>query len=162
MLAHGECTAPTFDKTKPRELLWFFDDLEYLIEWAAITSETEKKKQMVCYTDFDTEQVWKTFLEFKNNATTYHDFKQAILVHYLDALGDFIYSLRDMDSLISKLITVPHIVWLESGGCLLDNDQKINEFCIENTYNFPVAVQWLSHQTISPMDFPLDCPVDKH
>ena len=54
------------------------------------------------YTDFDTEQVWKTFPEFKNNTTSYQDFKQAILVHYPDASGDFIYSLRDMDSLIGE------------------------------------------------------------
>ena len=102
MPACGEHAAPTFDKTKPRELLRFFDDLEYLMERAVITSETDKKKQAVRYTDFDTEQVWKTFPEFKNNATTYLDFKQAILVHYPDASGDFIYSLRDMDSLIGE------------------------------------------------------------
>ena len=102
MPARGERAAPTFDKTKPRELLRFFDDLEYLMERAAITSETDKKKQAVRYTDFDTEQVWKTFPEFKNNTTTYLEFKQAILVHYPDASGDFIYSLRDMDLLIGE------------------------------------------------------------
>ena len=102
MPARGEHAAPTFDKTKPRELLQFFDDLEYLMERAAITSESDKKKQAVRYTDFDTEQVWKTFPEFKNNTVSYQDFKQAILVHYPDASGDFIYSLRDMDSLISE------------------------------------------------------------
>ena len=102
MPARGERAAPTFDKTKPRELLRFFDDLEYLMERAAITSESDKKKQAVRYTDFDTEQVWKTFLEFKNNTTSYQDFKQAILVHYPDTSGDFIYSLRDMDSLIGE------------------------------------------------------------
>ena len=36
----------------------------------------------------------------------------------------------------------PHIVQPESGGRSLDNHWKINEFCVEISYNFPVAVQW--------------------
>ena len=32
----------------------------------------------------------------------------------------------------------------------------------ENSYNFPVAVQWLYHWTISPMEFPMDCLVNRH
>ena len=37
-----------------------------------------------------------------DNNKTYNDFKDVILVHYPYALGDFIYSIRDMDLLIGE------------------------------------------------------------
>jgi hypothetical protein len=50
------------------------------------------------------EQMWKTFPEFKSAEASYNQFKKAILilVHYPDAAGNFIYSLRDMDILIGE------------------------------------------------------------
>ena len=91
-----------FDKAKTRELPRFFDELEYLLERAAITSETEKKRQLLRYVDFEIEQMWKTFPEYTDPQKTYDDFKKAILVHYPDATGDYVYSLRDMDVLIGE------------------------------------------------------------
>ena len=102
MPMHNECTAPTFNSSKPRELSRYFEDLEQLMRWATITSEEEKKQQVLCYVDFNTEQIWKTFPKFIDNNKTYNDFKDAILVHYPDALGDFVYSIRDMDLLIGE------------------------------------------------------------
>jgi hypothetical protein len=46
--------------------------------------------------------MWKTLPEFKSAKASYNQFKKAILVHYPDAAGDFIYSLRDMDILIGE------------------------------------------------------------
>src|SRR5277367_6219189 len=69
---------------------------------AQITSEDEKKKQAVRYTEFDTEQIWKALPEFKSNSTSYNDFKKAIMQYYPDASGDFIYSIRDMDLVIGE------------------------------------------------------------
>ena len=40
--------------------------------------------------------------DFIDHNKTYNDFKDAILVHYPDALGDFVYSIRDMDLLIGE------------------------------------------------------------
>jgi hypothetical protein len=102
MPARGERAAPTFDRNKPRELPRFFDELEFLFERAAITDETTKKKQLLRYVDYEIEQIWKTFDEFRNPADTYEDFKQAVLNYYPDATGDFVYSLRDVDSLIGE------------------------------------------------------------
>jgi hypothetical protein len=44
----------------------------------------------------------KTFPEFKSAKASYNQFKKAILVHYPDAAGNFIYSLCDMDILIRE------------------------------------------------------------
>ena len=44
----------------------------------------------------------RTFLEFKSPATSYQDFKKAILRYYPDTAGDFIYFLQDMDILVGE------------------------------------------------------------
>ena len=102
MPARGERAAPSFDNTKPRELIRFFEELEYLFTRADLKDETEKKKHVLRYVDFDIEQIWKTFPEFSDATKTYLNFKAAILVHYPDASGDYVYSLRDMDLLIGE------------------------------------------------------------
>ena len=102
MPARGECAAPIFDKNKLRELPRFFGELEYLFKRAGLTIDQEMKEHVLRYVDFETEQVWKTFAEYSDNAKKYNDFKDAILAHYPDAIGDFIYSLRDMDLLIGE------------------------------------------------------------
>ena len=102
MPARGERGAPSFDRTKPRELVRFFEELEYLFTRAALDKETDKKKHVLRYVDFEIEQIWKTFSEYTDQTKTYVDFKNAILVHYPDASGDYVYSLRDMDLLIGE------------------------------------------------------------
>ena len=59
-------------------------------------------------------------------------------------------------TLISEDITVPHIVQLESGRLPADYQRTTTGKLYEFSYNFPVAVRWLSHRTISPMDFPMN------
>ena len=61
-----------------------------------------------------------------------------------------------------EVITVPHIVQPESSRLLVDYHQTTMGKLYDFSYNFLVAVQWLSHQTISPMDFPMDCLVNRH
>jgi hypothetical protein len=102
MPARGEHAAPTFDRTKPRELIRFFEELEYLFVRAQLASESDKKKHVLRYVDFEVEQIWKSFPEYIDATKTYSDFKNAILVHYPDASGDYVYSLRDMDLLIGE------------------------------------------------------------
>jgi len=105
MPLRNERAAPTFDTSKPRELNRFFEDLEQLfsrVNYTSATNAIDMKKYTVRYVDFNTEQLWRTFPEFNNPANTYEDFKAAILVHYPDAAGDFIYSIRDMDLLIGE------------------------------------------------------------
>ena len=102
MPMRNERAAPTFDSSKPRELLRYFEDLEQLLKRAAIDDEEDKKKQVLRYVDFGTEQIWKTFPEFSDSNKTYQQFKEAILVHYPDASGDFVFSIRDMDLLIGE------------------------------------------------------------
>jgi hypothetical protein len=102
MLLQNERAAPTFDSTKPQELPCFFEDVEQLFDHASITNELEKKQYVVRYLDYSMEQMWKSFLEFKSAKAFYSQFRKAILVHYPDAAGNFIYLLCDMDILIGE------------------------------------------------------------
>ena len=98
----NEHAALTFDSSKPRELSRYFEDLKQLMRQAIIITEGEKKQQVLCYVNFNTEKIWKTFPKFIDNSKNYNDFKDAILVHFPDASGNFVYSIRDMDLLIGE------------------------------------------------------------
>src|SRR5271155_1362303 len=102
MPLRNERIAPKFDTSRARELPRYFEDLEALLDRAQITNDIQKKKHAVRYTDFDTEQIWKSFPEFKTPSVSYEEFKKTILFHYPEASGKFLYSIGDMDLLISE------------------------------------------------------------
>lgn len=93
MPARGKRAMPLFNQARPRETTRFFNDLEVLFGRAQIASDTKKKKLVMYYTDFETEQIWKLFTEFASATASYQNFKDAILEYYLDASGDYIYSM---------------------------------------------------------------------
>ena len=105
MPGRGERSAPTFDESKPWELFRFFDELERLFIRIGVTNETKKKKDACHYVDFKVERVWRTFPEYADATITYDNFKAAILVHYPDAEGNFVYSALDLETLINTYIT---------------------------------------------------------
>ena len=61
MPARGEQAALLFDKSRPREIARFSNDLEILFGRAQIAADSDKKKFIVYYTDFETKQIWKSF-----------------------------------------------------------------------------------------------------
>ena len=97
MPARGERAALLFDKSRPCEIARFFNDLENLFGRAQITADSDKKKFVVYYTDFETKQIWKSFVEFSAATSSYQNFKDVILEYYPDAAGDYVYSMRDVD-----------------------------------------------------------------
>src|SRR5277367_2933848 len=101
MPMRNEQLAPKFDTSRPRELPRFFEDFEESIFRAQITENSEIKKFLVRYTDFDTEQQWKAIPEFRDSSS-YAEFKAAILSYYPEASNDFAYSFRDLELLICE------------------------------------------------------------
>src|ERR1700678_4083920 len=101
MPMRGERTAPIFDGTRARDLPRTFTDLETLFRRAKITDDNEKKKQVVYYTDFDTEQLWKYLPEFDDPTINYADFKDAIMEFYPEA-AEFLHSITDINSLTDE------------------------------------------------------------
>src|ERR1700678_3079594 len=101
MPMRGKRTAPTFNGTRARDLPRSFSDIELLFRRANITDDNEKKKEVVYYTDFDAEQLWKYIPEFDDPTSTYADFKDAIMEYYPEAT-EFLYSITDIDSLTDE------------------------------------------------------------
>ena len=57
---------------------------------------------VVQYVDMELEDVWSSYPEFKDQTKSYINFKDAIIDHYPDASGEFLYSLHDIDALIGE------------------------------------------------------------
>src|SRR5271168_580299 len=101
MPMRGERTAPIFDGTRARDLPTSFTDIETLFRRAKITDNNEKKKQMVYYTDANTEPLWKCIPEFDDPTSTYANFKNTIMEFYPEA-AEFLYAITDIDSLTDE------------------------------------------------------------
>ena len=69
---------------------------------AGVTIEADKKDMVVQYVDMELEDVWSSYPKFKDQTKSYINFKDAIIDHYLDASGEFLYSLHDIDALIGE------------------------------------------------------------
>ena len=67
MPVQGKCLAPTFDRTRPRELPQFFSDLDWLFKIHDKLTKTEKKEYVVYYTDFETKQTWSLLNDMTSN-----------------------------------------------------------------------------------------------
>ena len=90
------------DINKPRTLIRFFRELEALFTKAGITAETDKKEMAVQYVDMEVEDIWSAYPEFKDKNKAYTEFKNAVIDHYPEASGEFLYSLHDIDMLIGE------------------------------------------------------------
>src|SRR6202522_1364758 len=101
MPMRGERTAPIFDSNRARDLPKAFTELERLFRRANITDDNEKKKQVVYYTDIDTEEIWQYIPEFDEPTSTYADFKDSIMEFYSSA-AEFLIAITDIDSLTDE------------------------------------------------------------
>ena len=66
-----------------------------------MTSKVEKKEMVLRYVKLELEEVWGRYPDFKDQTKTYNDFKDAILAHYPESSGEFLYSLSNIDILVS-------------------------------------------------------------
>ena len=98
----GERAAPVFNQAKPRELPRFFFALERLFARVGVTAEQAKKDDAIQYVEYEVEQIWRTFPEYADPLITYAAFKAAVLAHYPDATGDYVYSVSELEAHITK------------------------------------------------------------
>src|ERR1700678_1488876 len=101
MQMRGERTAPVFESNRARDLPKAVTELERLFRRANITDDIEKKKQVVYYTDIDTEEIWQYIPEFDETTSTYADFKNANMEFYSQT-AEFLYAITDIDSLTDE------------------------------------------------------------
>jgi Aspartyl protease len=103
MPARSHHSAPTFDSSKPRELPRYFDELESLLRAANIHDRTEKKTQARRYAPIEDAELWGSLAE-NHAASTYEQFRAAVIKLYPGAEDTGRYTLAGVDKLIGETL----------------------------------------------------------
>ncbi len=111
----GECSTPTFDDTRSEELPHFFDDLELLLGRHNVVDEQEHKQAALCYLSFQTETLWKTAESWADQTKSYQEFQEEIFKLYLGSLGDWTYTMQDLDLLLDHYAQVSILMSADLG-----------------------------------------------
>ncbi|KAJ7254442.1 hypothetical protein C8J57DRAFT_1437199 [Mycena rebaudengoi] len=102
MPARGDRNAPQFDSSKPHELRRYFADLEYLLNRAAITDDTEKKMHATRFLSVEDQEIWEALDSFSTANQTYRQFKSAVLKLYAGNDEERRFELADLDAIIGQ------------------------------------------------------------
>ncbi|PBK92334.1 hypothetical protein ARMGADRAFT_1031202 [Armillaria gallica] len=95
----NEKSTPRFESsTDPEELERFFSRLEELFDKSAVTTDAEKKKYAVVYTDIKMEKQWKVLEHYTKG--TFKEFKKNILSSYEGALAGDHDAMQEMKQLV--------------------------------------------------------------
>jgi hypothetical protein len=106
MPSRGHSTAPSFSEDKPRELPYYFRELDRLFKTHNITDSEEKKSQSVRYLSVQTIELWEAIPEFTKPEVPYEDFVKAVLKLYPGSEDDRKWSVSEMDTLIGEQLRV--------------------------------------------------------
>jgi hypothetical protein len=96
-------SAPSFDPTCPRELRYYFDELDTLFSACHIVSDSEKKNFALRYLDTDSFELWELLSEF-SPSFSYLEFVAAVYKLYPEAISRWSYS--DMENLVVHQATL--------------------------------------------------------
>ncbi|KAJ7235115.1 hypothetical protein C8J57DRAFT_1089163 [Mycena rebaudengoi] len=102
MPARGDRNAPQFDSSKPHELRRYFADLEYLLNRATITNDTEKKMHATRFLSVEDQEIWEALDSFSDANQTYGQFKSAVLKLYAGNDEERRFELADLDAIIGQ------------------------------------------------------------
>jgi hypothetical protein len=102
MPVHGHSTALTFDPTKPRELCWFFDELELLFGVCNVTDSDLIKKHACIYVNIDSAELWE-LLPQHATGISFGEFQKAIHKLYPGSEDDCKWTISDMDKVVGEL-----------------------------------------------------------
>ncbi|KAF7308189.1 hypothetical protein HMN09_00666700 [Mycena chlorophos] len=102
MPARGDRTAPHFDSKKPRELLRYFSDLEFLFNRASVTDNAQKKAHATRFLEVDDQDIWESLPEFTTANKTWDEFKTAVTKLYPGSDKERKFSMNDLDALIGE------------------------------------------------------------
>ena len=97
MPARRERSAPSFEDSRPEELMRYFSDLEMLLDRYNVTDNHQCKQAALRYTTIQTERLWKTTEAWSDQSKSYVEFRAEIFQFYPDASGDRTYMIQDLD-----------------------------------------------------------------
>ncbi|OSC96521.1 hypothetical protein PYCCODRAFT_1379047, partial [Trametes coccinea BRFM310] len=98
--ARGAAGAPHFDPVHPHSLLDFFEDLEYMLEEAAVVDEQKRKEHAIRYAPGEHKLLWRSFPSHAEDQS-YDTFKKEVIKEYLGDDGKRLYSLGDLKILVA-------------------------------------------------------------
>ncbi|EIM84042.1 uncharacterized protein STEHIDRAFT_61979 [Stereum hirsutum FP-91666 SS1] len=102
MPARGDRTAPSFDKSNPRELRRYFAELDRHFTRASVQDDTAKKEHSCRYLDVDTAELWETLPEYKDPLKSFDEFKKKVLELYPGSGKERTWSVADLDLLVGE------------------------------------------------------------
>ncbi|KAG6839028.1 hypothetical protein C0991_006490, partial [Blastosporella zonata] len=109
MPARGHGTAPSFNPSKPRELLRYFTELKFLFASCGVTENAKKKALGICYVDYNTSEQWLSILEYQPYDASqpallysYDNWKRTVISLYPGANAATKYSMADLDQIMGE------------------------------------------------------------
>lgn len=106
MPSRGERGAPSFDPNEPRELVRFFDDLEFLFTKCGITADKDKVDAAIRYLSIKEADEWKAIPAYSANPVVWASFKTAVLENYPLAADKSRYTMTDLEQLIGNRLRI--------------------------------------------------------
>ncbi|OAX33449.1 hypothetical protein K503DRAFT_786483 [Rhizopogon vinicolor AM-OR11-026] len=77
----NECSAPTFDPSRPRELVHYFEDLDDQFQQCGVIDLTNKNRWALHYVSIEIADLWESLAEW-TTAATWDQIKDAVKKHY--------------------------------------------------------------------------------
>lgn len=102
MPTRGERSAPTFDKTQPRSLKRYFEDLETLFARHNVQTDDAKRKWVRSYVEIDVADFWDLLPSATAAGKTYDDYKKEIFDLYPGASDAKRWTRQDLADLIMR------------------------------------------------------------
>ena len=99
--------APSYDRSRPEELLRYIEDVEKEMDRVRIESDDERKDWLRYYADQRTADEW-TVLETYGLDNGYDEFKEEIISHYPEATDSLQGSVARLDRLCNKATPLTH------------------------------------------------------
>ena len=106
MPAHGDCGAPAFNPSKPRELHCFFEELKFHFGWSNVVDEAMMKKHVLRFADCNTTELGEILPEFADTAKMYQDFVDAVYKLYPGSDSEQHWVIANMDKLVGETLWV--------------------------------------------------------
>ena len=100
--------APSYDRSRPEELLRYIEDVEKEMDRVGVESDLARKDWLRYYADQRTADEWTVLETYGPGGGSYDDFKEELISHYPEATDSLEGSIARLDRLCSKATPLTH------------------------------------------------------
>ena len=94
--------APSYNRNRPEELLWYIEDVEKEMEHCGVEKDQEQKDWLRYYADQRSADEWTVLETYPFTGGTFEDFKEELISHYPEATDSLEGSTACLDKLCAK------------------------------------------------------------